>query len=106
MPTWELFQAEYAAELAQLRIEIELPVITGKLLRDAFDTRKPTAAHGCDGWRTKEMQAWPLAVWDTWAYLLNKIEDGDDWPLTIKAAIMAMLPKTDDVVPNPFRNGL
>ena len=97
------FQLEYAREIAQLRTDIALPLITGKALRDAFDSRNPTAAHGCDGWRTKEMQAWPLAVWDTWAFLLNRIEDGDEWPTTIKTAIMAMLPKTDDVVPKPFQ---
>ena len=58
------------------RLEIQLPPITAHQLWEQAAKRRPDAAAGLDGWRTKEVQSLPPSAFQPVAALFNDIEAG------------------------------
>ena len=58
------------------RREIRLPAITAHQLWEQAAKRRPDAAAGLDGWRTREVQALPPCAFQPVAALFNDIEAG------------------------------
>ena len=50
-------------------------------------------AAGHDGWQTKRMRQWPIAVWHLIAILFEVVETAGRWPEALRGGVVCLLPK-------------
>ena len=80
--------------------KIELPCITATDLKNQTARRKVNAAPGLDGWRTVEVQSFPLTVWSAIASYFNQVESGQRClPQNLTLAKQIILDKGSDDAP-------
>ena len=60
------------------RCEMELPPLTGSMIQSQILSRKKQAAAGLDGWRTLELQNFPIVIFDQIATFFTEIELGNE----------------------------
>ena len=79
---------------------VALPPITARQLWEQALRRKPEAAAGLDGWRTREVQALPLAAFQPVADLFNDIEAGSsEFPVILTQVRVIILNKDGSDAP-------
>lgn len=76
------------------RCEMELPPLTGSMIQSQILSRKKQAAAGLDGWRTLELQNFPIVIFDQIATFFTEIELGKRTiPSILAMAKQVILPK-------------
>ena len=93
-----------AEDLTPLLDEVSLPPLSGDMLYDAVQRKKPTAG-SLDNWGWREFEALPVAWLDRLASILTLVEEDGVWPDGMLDAYFAMIPKTDGTPPPPWVNG-
>ena len=83
-----------AEELAPLLDVVQLPPLTGEMLYDVVQAKKPTAG-SLDGWGWREFKALPVAWFDRLASIFTLAEEEGVWPDGLLDAYIAMIPKAD-----------
>lgn len=80
--------------------KVDLPPITAEDLKAQAARRKPNAAPGLDGWRTVEVQSFPLVVWASIATYFCQVESGlRSLPENLTLAKQIILDKGSDDAP-------
>ena len=91
--------------VSHLSHEAQIPEITARDLYDQIHRRKPEAAPGLDGWRTKELQRLPWFAFVPVARLFNHIEQNlSPLPQVLTVAKQMVLNKNGD--PSPMQKRL
>ena len=83
-----------AEDLTPLFDEVNLPPLSGDMLYDAVQRKKPTAG-SWDSWDWREFKALPVAWFDRLASILTLAEEDGVWPDGMLDAYIAMIPKSD-----------
>ena len=79
---------------------VALPTITARQLWEQALRRKPEAAAGLDGWRTREVQALPIVAFQPVADLFNAIEAGSsEFPVILTQVRVIILNKDGSDAP-------
>lgn len=80
--------------------KVELPAISAIDLKNQAAKRKANAAPGLDGWRTVEVQSFPLCVWSAIAAYFNQVESGQrSLPENLTLAKQIILDKGSEDTP-------
>ena len=79
--------------LPPLLDEVDLAPLTGDMLYDAVQRKKPTAG-SLDGWGWREFKALPVAWFDGLAAIFTLVEEEGVWPDGLLDAYVAMIPKS------------
>ena len=66
---------------------------TGRELSNLIWMISIAKAAGHDGWQTKRMRQWPLAVWHLVAVLFEAVEAVGRWPDALRGGVVCLLPK-------------
>ena len=66
---------------------------TGRELSNLIWMISIAKAAGHDGWQTKRMRQWPLAVWHLVAILFEAVEAVGRWPDALRGGVVCLLPK-------------
>ena len=82
-----------AEDLTPLFDEVNLPPLSGDMLYDSVQRKKPPA-RSLDGCGWKEFMALPVAWFDRLASVLTLVEEDGVWPDGMLDAYIAMNPKT------------
>ena len=85
---------EVAEGLIPILDEVHLPSLTGDMLCETIEKKKPTAGR-LDGWGLREFKALPVAWLDRLASIFTLIEEDGVWPDGLLDAYVSMIPKTD-----------
>ena len=86
--------------IQDLCLKVELPPITSTDLASQVRKRKPEAAPGIDGWRTKELQILPDRCFALFADILNAVEQtSEDFPSVLTLARQVLLNKEGVATP-------
>lgn len=89
---WPFIQKTYS--------KVELPPVTAEDLKNQIARRKVNAAPGLDGWRTVEVQTFPLTVLAAIASYFNQVESGHRaLPQNLTLAKQVILDKGTDDTP-------
>lgn len=89
---WPLLEHSYS--------KVELPAISAIDLKNQAAKRKANAAPGLDGWRTVEVQSFPLCVWSAIAAYFNQVESGQrSLPENLTLAKQIILDKGSEDTP-------
>ena len=83
-----------AEELTPLLGEVQLPPLSGDMLFEVVQSRKPTAG-SLDGWGGREFKALSVAWFDRLASILTLFEEEGVWLDGLLDAYTAMIPKMD-----------
>ena len=67
--------------------------LSGRELANLIRTVSIAKAAGHDGWQTKRMRQWPLAVWHLIAALFETVEKVGHWPFALRGGVAFLLPK-------------
>ena len=86
------------------RDEVSLPRLTGQVLADVVQ-REGATAGSLDGWGWRELKVLLVSWYDELARTLSEVEDTGVWPDGLLDAYIAMIPKTDVMLP-PLVKGL
>ena len=88
-----------AEELTPLPGEVQLPRLSGDMLYEVVQKKKPMAG-SLDGWGWREFKALPVAWFDKLASLFTLVEEEAVWPDGLLDAYIAMFPEADgDSIP-------
>lgn len=86
--------------IERIRCPVELPSLTGCMLKKQIMKRKVSAAAGLDGWRTVESQALPSCFYDLIATYFRDVENGTrKLPVILTTAKQSILDKCGDDSP-------
>ena len=83
-----------AEELTPLLDEVQFSFLSGDMLHDAVQEKKPTAG-SLDGWGWREFKTLPVAWFDRLASILALVELEGVWPDGLLDAYIAMIPQAD-----------
>ena len=83
-----------AEGLTPLLDEVKLPPLSGDMLYDAVQKKKPTAG-SLDGWGWREFKDLPAVWFDRLAFFLTVVEDDGIWLDGLLDSYFALIPKTD-----------
>ena len=91
----DLGAVQAAAEhLTPVLDEVHLPPLTGDMLFEAVQKKKPSSG-SLDGWGWKEFKALPLPWFDKLADVFSLVEEDGVWPDGLLDGYISMIPKTD-----------
>ncbi|CAE8735501.1 unnamed protein product [Polarella glacialis] len=99
LPKWEDFEEEHAVEIDMLKLDIDLPKLTGEMLSKAAKKRRIGAVGGLDAWRTCEFRILPPEVLDPLAEILEDAENGAGIPDVILKILQPLIDKGEGPAP-------
>eukprot|EP00438_Fugacium_kawagutii_P004669 Skav209258 [mRNA] locus=scaffold990:390937:395688:- [translate_table: standard] len=70
--------------------------ITPEEWMQSLRNKKSRAATGPDGWARKDLLSMPLDLVQQMLHLLARIEQGEDWPITVVTGLICSLAKVDN----------
>ena len=84
----------------QCRHDAHIPTLTGTMLHRQILSRKKHAASGLDGWRTLELQNFPITIFNQIALFFRQIESGERcMPKILGVAKQVILDKNGEDTP-------
>ena len=66
---------------------------SGRELHNLIWVISVAKAAGHDGWQTRRMRQWPVAVWHLIAILFETVEAVGRWPTALRGGVVCLLPK-------------
>jgi hypothetical protein len=66
---------------------------SGRELHNLICVISIAKAAGHDGWQTRRMRQWPVAVWHLIAILFEVVEAAGRWPAALRGGVVCLLPK-------------